>query len=1029
MVVPSRPHLSSDNRQVNVPADELFQVICDAASQDPSKMRASTDRLKELLDMTGSFDALSEIAVQQSLPLQVRQLSIIQLKNAVGNHWRSRKLVPLEQRERIRQRCLLLVNEPDDVVAECNQVITAKISRQDFPVTWPAVIPHLVNIIDVNLAARYTGGNSEFLPLRRSLELLHAITKEFSTIKMAGGMRSMAQIVEATHLKLQDYYSAINASLAGLSPSSVADSRVAEDLLLAHLSFKCLTKCATWSYQKIKGDERIGIDSWLQGLFKSTVGQLQVLTEKRVEIVVALQPSSNWSPVVNSSINYLTRHIFAFGKFYRRLLQLDASRFVTFPTSDELVYYYWNKVIQATGGPSGCIANSNGAIFPIRFLVQGMVVFKDSLASWSPTRKDGTVNQHGLSKTFVEDAVKMLVTRFIPLNPSDLEEWMSDPEEWVNVEERDNEQWEYEIRPCGERVLMTLSVQCREFVEPLLRSTWDEVRGLQATDLTTVLQKEAVYCALGRCAHRMKDVISFSEWLQTNLAVEARGTSSTYPILKRRIAWLIGKWVSSSGTTANNPMIWEVLSYLLQDRGPGTDSVVRLTAAVAIRECIDTLDFDVEVFAPYISPIVTHLVSIISEADTLESKRRVSNCLNTLIECAGLKIIPLMQVIAEPIPQLWMAAGEDWLFKAVLLETVSKLVGATMEHSVSLTGLVVPLLRESFSETAISQLDEDGLALWLIALQNTTTLDSVNGAPGLGELFPLAIHLLGNNLDLLGKIVSIVESYTLLDAPRLLQAYGDELFKAFETGMSQALAVNVKGMLSALSLLLQLAGPYQVWGKAMHTSGLFAHVVKTLSEEKFMSTVLMQYVHVLARVAVANNALFLELMSLAGQTLNMPPTQAWEDVLNQWWSRFDNMYEPRHRKLTAMGIASLVATGHPDVLERLPTEICNMWTDVFGELREAVQRASDEGSGTLTLYWDRPAEDLFADCKGTVEFNRRKLAYENDIVRTTQLTAFIGAAMQEAEVACGGRAVFAERYLAKIDPTIMEQIRKEVTGL
>lgn len=53
-----------------------------------------------------------------------------------------------------------------------------------------------------------------------------------------------------------------------------------------------------------------------------------------------------------------------------------------------------------------------------------------------------------LSQTFVEDAVKLLVTRFIPLDPSDLEEWMSDPEEWVNLEEKDNEQWEYELRVC-----------------------------------------------------------------------------------------------------------------------------------------------------------------------------------------------------------------------------------------------------------------------------------------------------------------------------------------------------------------------------------------------------------------------------------------------------------------------------------------------------------------------------------------------------------------------------------------------------
>lgn len=51
-----------------------------------------------------------------------------------------------------------------------------------------------------------------------------------------------------------------------------------------------------------------------------------------------------------------------------------------------------------------------------------------------------------LSQSFVEDAVKLLVTRFIPLEPSDLEGWMTDPEEWVNLEERDNDLWEFELR-------------------------------------------------------------------------------------------------------------------------------------------------------------------------------------------------------------------------------------------------------------------------------------------------------------------------------------------------------------------------------------------------------------------------------------------------------------------------------------------------------------------------------------------------------------------------------------------------------
>ena len=51
-----------------------------------------------------------------------------------------------------------------------------------------------------------------------------------------------------------------------------------------------------------------------------------------------------------------------------------------------------------------------------------------------------------LPQVFVETAVTFLVTRFMPLNPNDLEGWMANPEEWVNTEDKDDEQWQFEIR-------------------------------------------------------------------------------------------------------------------------------------------------------------------------------------------------------------------------------------------------------------------------------------------------------------------------------------------------------------------------------------------------------------------------------------------------------------------------------------------------------------------------------------------------------------------------------------------------------
>ncbi len=43
-----------------------------------------------------------------------------------------------------------------------------------------------------------------------------------------------------------------------------------------------------------------------------------------------------------------------------------------------------------------------------------------------------------------------------------------------------------------------------------------------ATDLSSVIQKEALYCALGRCTHRLKNEIPFDQWLQHTLSVEAK---------------------------------------------------------------------------------------------------------------------------------------------------------------------------------------------------------------------------------------------------------------------------------------------------------------------------------------------------------------------------------------------------------------------------------------------------------------------------------------------------------------------------
>lgn len=56
-----------------------------------------------------------------------------------------------------------------------------------------------------------------------------------------------------------------------------------------------------------------------------------------------------------------------------------------------------------------------------------------------------------------------------------------------------------------------------------------------ATDLQSVVQKEAIYCAIGRCAPRLRDVIPFTEWIRHYLAAEARGTNPKYGLFVFRL--------------------------------------------------------------------------------------------------------------------------------------------------------------------------------------------------------------------------------------------------------------------------------------------------------------------------------------------------------------------------------------------------------------------------------------------------------------------------------------------------------------
>lgn len=150
----------------------------------------------------------------------------------------------------------------------------------------------------------------------------------------------------------------------------------------------------------------------------------------------------------------------------------------------------------------------------------------------------------------------------------------------------------------------------------------------------------------------------------------------SHRILKRRVAWLIGQWVYSDEECAKLPLVWQILLHLLSERGESSDMAVNLTAAVAIKECVDvsaqSVTFADLSFGSSTSPTssltssrpcrrcelgferveLTIRIKLIGEASTLDGKRYVNDAIGVVIERVQGKIMPYLPTLAQSIPGL-----------------------------------------------------------------------------------------------------------------------------------------------------------------------------------------------------------------------------------------------------------------------------------------------------------------------------------------------------------------------------------------
>ena len=82
---------------------------------------------------------------------------------------------------------------------------------------------------------------------------------------------------------------------------------------------------------------------------------------------------------------------------------------------------------------------------------------------------------------------------------------------------------------------------------------------VNSQDLRALLNKDAVYNAVGLAAFDLYDEIDFDRWLVNGIEQELLIKDSNYRIVRRRAAWLVGQWSGVKLSPELRPKLYQIL--------------------------------------------------------------------------------------------------------------------------------------------------------------------------------------------------------------------------------------------------------------------------------------------------------------------------------------------------------------------------------------------------------------------------------------------------------------------------------------
>lgn len=968
----------------------------------------------------------------------MRFLAVIQLKNGIDKYWRLyaqvKNGIKPDEKHLIRSRLFRgTIDEEEKNLALHNALVVAKVIRIDYPADWPEALSSIIALLR-------SSKNDNQQHLYGTLQILLRVVKELGTARLRKSQTALQSVTPEIVYVLSEIYSEKSAAWVSFLTSGQGNEAEANLAMLNSLfSLKILRRLIILGYERPHGDKYVE-QFWT--LSQNQFGQLLGFVNQDSTVPAAYQ-------------DVIGKHLLQFTKLHIDMAEQHAASFSMLPNSLSLVHAYWDLVarfaevfdksggIRQGSGDAGTAKAKVEGPLQERLALRGLLLLRACVriafmpAQTFKYRTPETKAEQEQARTIIKtellkddlviQIVNSIITHLFVFRRSDLEAWEEDPEEWEQQEQSEGNAYEWEVRPCAEKLFLDLLTNFKQLIIPPLLSYFQTAQTPQA-DIAT---KEAVYTAMGLASgHVFKD-FDFDSVLVSTLVNDAKQQGGLYKVLRRRIAILISQWAPVELSDASRPVVYQIFQHFLNPNDETNDLVVRITAARQLRWIADELGFSVEAFLPYTSDVLTQLIQLIQNVDVDETKLAILESIRILVTRMEDQVSQFGDQLMSALPGVWEKSGaEEYMIKQAVIAIFAALVMSMGDSSQRYQNFMISLLSEAArpgSDLHVHLIDES-LELWnAILMQSNAPL-----APEVINLAEMALPLLEYQSDTASQALSAIESYILLAPGALLE---DRLRRptlaalsgtldsksreqvrlgttcmeyliraAAELGGSDGISVVIQDMMEAGLMNKIMTNLRDAW-EAHQTTGPNRKVSKlnTITESDYFA--------ILARLALAEPNLFVQMLTTLGSL-----DQAWAWLSSEWFSHLFSMDDIERQKLYLLGLTRLLEVPSPMqelVLGRLQ-DYFDMWTTVVMDLQDGVANGSD------TLMWG----ELEATEYDTPKIVAERQVSAKDPVHSVHAFGFVAPRLRDLVARVGGEAAFEEQWAVNVDKEVLGRFQE-----